>query len=57
MDRKLKLKEPDTRSIYVDDDHALEFLVRELNVSQRKLLAAVLLAGTVVNDVKRALKK
>jgi hypothetical protein len=57
MDRKLKPKEPDTRSINIHDDYALEFWARELNVSQKKLLAAVGIAGTAVTDVKRELKK
>jgi len=57
MDRKLKPKESDTRSINIHDDYALDFWARELNVSQKKLKAAVLLAGTAVPDVKRELKK
>ena len=57
MERKIKLKEPDTRSINIDDDYALEFWARELNVSQKKLKAAVQVAGTYVTDVKRELKK
>jgi hypothetical protein len=57
MDRKQKLKEPDTRTINIDDDYALEFWVRELNVSQKKLIAAVRQAGTAAIDVKRELNK
>jgi len=57
MIRKAKLKEPDTRSVDIEDDYALEFWTRELNTSGPKLKAAVRAAGTSVPDVKRALNK
>ena len=57
MDRKLKPKGPDTRSINIHDDYALEFWARELNVSEKKLLEAVRIAGPAATDVKRELKK
>jgi hypothetical protein len=57
MERKLKPASADTRSVDTSDDYALEFWVKELNVSRAKLLAAVLVAGTSVPDVKKELKK
>jgi len=57
MNRKVKLKGPDTRSVDVEDDYALEFWTRELNVSMHKLKEAVQAAGTAVHDVKRELHK
>ena len=56
MERKLKPKGKDTRSIDIDDAYTLDFWARELNVSKAKLTAAVLSAGSAVADVKRALK-
>jgi uncharacterized protein DUF3606 len=56
MERRLKLNNPDTRSINIEDEYALEFWTRELNVSRKKLKDAVLSAGTAVMDVKRELK-
>ncbi|MGZ3822874.1 MAG: DUF3606 domain-containing protein [Mucilaginibacter sp.] len=56
MNGKLKMKEPDTRSIDIDDSYALEFWTRELNVSPTKLKAIVMIAGTTAADVKRELK-
>ena len=57
MQRKVKPAIADTRSVDVEDDYALEFWTRELNVSKAKLVAAVLMAGTRVPDIKRELKK
>ena len=57
MQRKLKGVMADTRSVNVDDDYAMEFWARELNVSKSKLVAAVVVAGTSVPDIKRELKK
>jgi hypothetical protein len=48
MERKLKPAIADTRSVNIDDEYALEFWVKELNVSKAKLLAAVAVAGTSV---------
>ncbi len=47
----------DTRSIDVDDPHAMDFWTRELAVTQSKLKAAVETVGTAVKDVKRELKR
>jgi hypothetical protein len=47
----------DTRSVDIEDDYALEFWTKELNVSGHKLKAAVQAAGTSVPDIKRELKK
>jgi hypothetical protein len=47
----------DTRSIDINDEYALDYWARELNVSQAKIKNAVLIAGTAVIDVKRELKK
>ncbi|OKS88156.1 DUF3606 domain-containing protein [Mucilaginibacter polytrichastri] len=57
MNRKIKVNTPDTRSVDIDDAYALEFWAREFNVSQEKVKAAVLAAGTAALDVKRELKK
>jgi hypothetical protein len=57
MERKLKPKAADTRSVDIDDAYTLDFWAKEFNVSQEKLIAAVLSAGNDVNDVKRELKK
>jgi hypothetical protein len=57
MIRKVKLKVLDTRSVDIEDDYALEFWTKELNVSGHKLKAAVQAAGTSVPDIKRELKK
>ena len=55
MERKLKAL--DTRSINIDDDYALEFWMRELNVSRVKLKNAVIAVGMVKIDVKRELNR
>jgi predicted DNA-binding protein YlxM (UPF0122 family) len=55
--RKLKSKESDSRSINIDDDYALDFWAKELNVSKKKIKDAVSIAGNSVSDVKRELKK
>ena len=57
MERKLKTSLPDTRSIDINDEYALEFWAREFNVTLTKLKAAVVAAGTNAPDVKRWLKK
>lgn len=57
MERKIKPSAADTRSIDIEYDYALDFWAREFNVSQDKLKAAVLIAGTAAPDVKRELKK
>jgi Protein of unknown function (DUF3606) len=57
MERKLKPREPETRSIDIDDEYALDYWARELNVSQAKLKNAVLAAGSAAIDVKKELKK
>ena len=57
MERKLKLKSPDTRTIHLEDDYAMEFWARELNVSQAKLRAAILVVGDSAVDVRKELNK
>ena len=57
MNRKIKANTADARTIDIDDAYALEFWAREFNVSQDKVKAAVLAAGTAAPDVKRELKK
>jgi hypothetical protein len=57
MERKLKPKGEDTRSVDIEDAYTLDFWAREFNVSKAKLTAAVLAAGSAVPDVKRELKK
>lgn len=57
MQRKIKAKQPDTRSINIEDQYALGFWADELKVSQTKLKDAVEAVGTLVVDVKRVLKK
>lgn len=56
MERKLRPSAPDTRSIDIEDDYALEYWTRELNVSQTRLKAAVSSAGSFLPDVKKELK-
>lgn len=57
MERKLKPREPESRSIDINDEYALDYWARELNVSQKKLKNAVLAAGSAAADVKKELKK
>ncbi len=57
MERKLKAKGPDTRTVDINDAYTLDFWAKEFGVSQEKLKAAVLAAGTNAPDVKRELKK
>jgi hypothetical protein len=57
MERKLKPKGKDTRTVDIDDAYALDFWAKEFNVSKEKLTAAVIAAGTNALDVKRELKK
>jgi hypothetical protein len=57
MERKLKPKAEDTRTVEIDDAYTLEFWSGEFNVSNRKLKSAVIAVGTNADDVKRALKK
>jgi len=57
MERKLKRSAPDTRSVDIDDDYALDFWAREFNVTKRKLKAATLVAGKLATDVKKELNK
>jgi hypothetical protein len=57
MEKKRKLMETDTRSVNIEDDYALDYWVREFDVSKAKIRAAVLVAGTSAGDVKRELKK
>ena len=57
MERKLKPKAKDTRTVDIDDAYTLDFWAKEFNVSKEKLMAAVLAAGTNAPDVKRELKK
>jgi len=57
MERKLKAKAQDTRTVDIDDAYTLDFWAKEFNVSKEKLVAAVLAAGNDAPDVKRELKK
>jgi len=57
MERKLKAKAEDTRTVDIDDAYTLDFWAKEFNVSKEKLVAAVLAASNNAPDVKRELKK
>lgn len=57
MERKLKPKGPETRSIDISDEYALDYWARELNVSHTKLRNAVLRVGCALIDVIKELKK
>jgi hypothetical protein len=57
MDRKIKSSAPDTWTIDINDEYALEFWAREFNVTHSKLKAAILVAGEAAADVRRQLKK
>ncbi|MGN6181399.1 MAG: DUF3606 domain-containing protein [Mucilaginibacter sp.] len=57
MERKLKPRAEDTRSIDIEDAYTLDFWAKEFNVSKERLKAAVRAAGTNAPDVKRELKK
>jgi hypothetical protein len=57
MNRKVKKTTADNRSVDIDDEYAMDFWAKELNVTQARLKAAVLIAGTGVPDVKRELNR
>jgi hypothetical protein len=57
MQRKLKSRGPDNRSVDIEDVYALDFWAREFNVSKEKVKAAVLSAGNSAPDVRRELTK
>ena len=57
MERKLKPKGQDTRTVDIEDAYTLDFWAKEFGVSLEKLKAAVLIAGSSAPDVKRELKK
>jgi hypothetical protein len=57
MQRKLKPKPEDTRSVDIDDAYTRDFGAKEFNVNKEKLQAAVQVVGSSVPDVKRELKK
>jgi hypothetical protein len=57
MNRKVKKSGADSRSVDIDDEYALDFWAKELGVTQVRLKAAVLAAGTGVPDVKRELTR
>jgi hypothetical protein len=57
MDRKLKNRLPDTRTIDIEDLYAVEFWAEEFRVSHSKLIAAVKVVGVNAPDVKRELNK
>jgi hypothetical protein len=57
MERKLKPKAADTRTVDIEDAYALDFWAKEFNVSKEKLKVAVLAVGNNAPDVKRELKK
>jgi hypothetical protein len=57
MENKLKVRVPDTRSVDVADDYAIDYWTAELNTTKSKLLAAVTEVGDSFEAVKRQLKK
>ena len=57
MEKRKRFAQPDTRSLDINDDYAMEFWAREFVVSKKKLKAAILVAGTSAMDVRRELKK
>ena len=57
MERKLKPKGQDTRTVDIEDAYTLDFWAKEFGVFLEKLTAAVLIAGSSAPDVKRELKK
>ncbi len=57
MERKLKPRAKETRTVDIDDAYTLDFGAKEFNVSKEKLKAAVRVAGNAAPDVKRELKK
>jgi len=57
MERKLRPKAKDTRTVDNDDAFTLDFWPKEFGVPKEKLVAAVHAAGTNAPDVKRELKK
>ncbi len=57
MNRRFKISTPDERSIDIDDEYALEMWSRDLNVTTAKLKAAIQLAGTAVDDVRKQLNR
>ena len=50
-------KNVDTRTVDIEDQHALDFWTQELAVTELKLRAAVKVVGTAFPAVKRELKK
>jgi len=57
MERRQKLKVPDNRTIDVGDEYAVNYWMKELGVSERRLKAAVNIAGNSAVEVKRELNK
>ncbi|MBE9584254.1 DUF3606 domain-containing protein [Mucilaginibacter sp. JRF] len=51
-----KRSRPDTRFIDIEDEYALIFWAKELDVSTKKIKNAVLAVGPLVIDVTRRLK-
>jgi len=56
MERKLKPRAEDTRTVDIADAYALEFWAKEFNVSKEKLKAAVFADGMNATNIKRELK-
>jgi hypothetical protein len=57
MNRKIKKSTADNRSVDINDEYAMDFWTKELNVTAAKLKAAVLAAGAGLPDVKRELTR
>jgi hypothetical protein len=57
MENKRKVSVPDTRSVDIDDDYAVDYWILELNTTKGKLLAAVAEVGGSFEEVKRQLKR
>lgn len=57
MENKIKERVPDTRTVDVADDYAIDYWTQELNTTKSKLLAAVAEVGDSFEAVKKHLKK
>ena len=57
MENKRKGSAPDTRSVDINDDYAVDYWILELNTTKGKLLAAVAEVGDSFEEVKRQLKR
>ncbi len=57
MENKIKERVPDTRTVDVADDYAIDYWTQELNTTKSKLLAAVAEVGDSFEAIKKHLKK